>query len=689
MTSKRVLTGISMLFVLATLIASESSVAAPAYTIGGTVSGLNGSVVLQNNGGNNLTVSANGSFTFSTALKKRATYTVAVLTQPVGQTCSVSNGSGTVSAANVTTVLVFCANNSYTVGGTVSGLNGSVVLRNNGGDNLTVSASGSFTFTTPIAYGSTYAVTVFTQPAGQRCTVTNGNGVVGGANIMNVAVQCVGPPVLTLTPQAIKTFHFTWADVTGETEYRLLENPDGVSGFTLIATIAANTTSHDLAVSLPKRINARYILQACHTSDCADSATVSVSGTLAAAIGYAKASNTGVLDFFGTSVALSGDGNTLAVGAYMEDSAATGIGGNQADNTAVDSGAVYVFTRNGTTWSQQAYVKASNTGAVDFFGYSLALSSDGNTLAVGAVLEDSAANGIGGDQTSNVAVDSGAVYVFTRSGTTWSQQAYVKELATGSVDHFGIRLALSSDGNTLAVGAYGEDSAATGTNGGFNSGTAVDSGAVYVFTRSGTTWSQQATYIKASNTESGDNFGSSLVLSSDGNTLAVGAPGEDSAATGVGGNQVDNTALSSGAVYVFTRSGTAWSQQAYVKASNTGVGDLFGSSLALSSDGDTLAVGAYQEGSAATGIGGDQADNTAGGSGAVYVFTRSGTAWSQQAYVKASNTGAGDAFGRPLALSSDGNTLAVGAIYEASATTGIGGDQTGNTAGASGAVYLY
>jgi hypothetical protein len=178
-------------------------------------------------------------------------------------------------------------------------------------------------------------------------------------------------------------------------------------------------------------------------------------------------------------------------------------------------------------------------------------------------------------------------------------------------------------------------------------------------------------------------------VSSDGSTLAVGAPNEDSAATAIDGNQADNSAGRSGAVYVFTRSGGVWSQQAYVKASNTGVDDLFGSSVAVSNDGDMLAVGAIDEDSAATGIGGNQADNSVLTSGAAYVFTRSSGVWSQQAYVKASNPGAVDAFGTSVAVSGDGNTLAVGAPNEASAATGIRGDQTDDSAPNAGAAYLF
>ncbi|HWO23289.1 MAG TPA: DUF4215 domain-containing protein, partial [Kofleriaceae bacterium] len=172
---------------------------------------------------------------------------------------------------------------------------------------------------------------------------------------------------------------------------------------------------------------------------------------------YVKASNTGAEDAFGYSVALSADGATLAVGAVMENSAATGIGDDQASGIAYGAGAVYVFTWSGTTWSQQAYIKASNTGAGDGFGISVALSADGATLAVGAHYEASAATGIGGNQANNSAERSGAVYVFTRSGTTWSQQAYVKASNTRAHANFGRSVALSADGSTLAVGAYGHD----------------------------------------------------------------------------------------------------------------------------------------------------------------------------------------------------------------------------------------
>ena len=173
---------------------SGGDVTAPVtYSVGGSVSGLAGSVVLQDNGGDNLSVSANGSFAFPTKLAGGSAYAVTVLTQPAGQTCVVSGGSGSVGSANVTGVAVTCAANPpvvYSVGGSVSGLAGSVVLQDNGGDNLSVSANGSFAFPTKLAGGSAYAVTVLTQPAGQTCVVSGGSGSVGSANVTGVAVTC-------------------------------------------------------------------------------------------------------------------------------------------------------------------------------------------------------------------------------------------------------------------------------------------------------------------------------------------------------------------------------------------------------------------------------------------------------------------------------------------------------------------
>ena len=403
---------------------------------------------------------------------------------------------------------------------------------------------------------------------------------------------------------------------------------------------------------------------------------------------YIKASNTSYHDCFGWSIALSFDGNTLAVGAQAETVLSTGINADQTNRAAYGAGAAYVFTRNGATWSQQAYVKASNTAASAIFGTSIVLSSDGNTMAVGARGERSSTTGINGDQTDNLFANAGAVYVFTRSGTTWSQQAYIKASNTGRDAHFGWSVALSSNGNTLAVAAYSEKSNATGINGNQTNTSLNSAGAVYVYKRSGTTWSQEA-YVKASNTGQDAYFGYSVALSSNGNTLAVGSITEKSNGTGINGNQSDTSADRAGAAYVFTRSGTTWSQQAYIKASNNREGTAFGSSITLSSDGNTMAVGGRGESSNATGINGNQSDTSLRSAGAVYVFTRNGTTWEQKLYIKASNTDMSDEFGYSVGLSSDGRTLAVGAEGERSSARGINGDQSNTTLYRPGAVYVF
>ncbi|HHJ15274.1 MAG TPA: integrin, partial [Gammaproteobacteria bacterium] len=512
-------------------------------------------------------------------------------------------------------------------------------------------------------------------------------------------------PTPALSFSGIKTFRFTWSDASDATHYRLLENPDGLSGFTPVSgDIPQGTQVYEHRVPLYARTNAQYLLQSCNATGCTDSASVAVSGSLANSIGYFKAGSMDAGDRFGGKVALSTDGNTLAVGAYGED---------ENDNSVLNSGAVYVFTRDADGgWSQQAYLTASNAGAFDSFGFSIALSADGGTLAVGAYNEDSNATGVNdSNQGNNIATnDAGAVYVFTRGNdATWEQQAYIKASNTDEGDFFGYALAMSGDGNTLAVGAYNEDSGATGSNGDGGDNSSFNSGAVYIFIRdNGGEWSH-STYLKTNdvfanrqfgysvsldqdgntlavgtiasgayvftrdesdawsqqiNLDMGvaDKFGKSVALSADGDTLAVGAHQEDSGATGMSGDEAND----SGAAYIFSRDGGGnWSQQAYFKASNAETDDWFGYSITLDSSGNTLAVSAFREAGAAIGLNGDQSNNSASRSGAVYVFTRnSGGEWSQQAYVKASNTDADDGFGYSLSLSGDGGTLAVGALSE-------------------------
>lgn len=401
------------------------------------------------------------------------------------------------------------------------------------------------------------------------------------------------------------------------------------------------------------------------------------SGNVWAQQAYLKASNPGSNYEFGASVAISGD--TLVVGSPWEASAATGVNGNQADTSAASAGSAYIFTRSGTTWAQQAYLKASNTGANDGFGRKVAISGD--TVLVGASGEDSNATGVNGNQTNDSAADAGAAYIFTRNGTTWSQQAYLKASNAETGDLFGCAVGVSGD--TVVVGAYAEDSTASGVNGDQSNNSGFWAGAAYIFVRSGTAWTQEA-YLKASNAEgafypwtyyNGDQFGEAVAISGD--TVVIGTSEEDSNATGVNGNESDNSANSAGAAYVFARNGTVWSQQAYLKASNSGALHWFGEAVDIS--GDTIVVGApfFREG------GFDR--------GAAYAFTRSGTAWTQSAFFQASNPG-GISFARAVGIS--GETVICGAYYESSSATGVKRlhripvDSNGSTSGAAYITHL-
>jgi hypothetical protein len=549
----------------------------------------------------------------------------------------------------------------------------------------------------------------------------------------------------------IKQLQFSWGAVAGATHYQLLENADGTSGYSQVgADLTVTAFDHD--IFLPQRLNARYMVNACNSAGCTGSDTLYAHlGTrLREAIGYVKASNTETFDYFGYAISLSADGNTLAVGAPGDDS----YTGGQVDdcdaatpvNCAANSGAVYLIRRDASgNWSQLAYLKASTPGADDWFGYAVALAGDGNTLAVGAPMqdfgkvtdiggvylftrdptsggwsqhstqhpslglgdqagrsvalssdgrtlavgvefEDSNATTIDGDATDNSAADSGAVYILSLGDTGWVKQAYIKSSLNFDGDKFGADVALSGDGNTLAVGAPYQDTEAT------------DAGNVYIFSRAGNSWSETNRIFVFDNRD--DRFGEHLALSADGSTLAVGSSFEDSNATTINGDGSNDSAADAGAAYIFVANATTgwakWSQQAYIKALNAEAGDWFGSDLALSADGNILAVGAYSEGSPATSIDGDHTSNAATESGAVYLFSRDATTWSAKSYIKAANTEAEDNFGK-VALSADGNVLAVSASNEDSNATGIcaSGDtacattQINNSASKAGAVYLY
>jgi len=338
-------------------------------------------------------------------------------------------------------------------------------------------------------------------------------------------------------------------------------------------------------------------------------------------------------DYFGSSVAISDDGNTVIVGAQWEDAVV-------GSNTIWGAGAAYIFTWSETSssWSEQQKIQASDKQMNAYFGESVAISGDGNTAIVGAQYEDTPQS-----------TDTGAAYIFTWSETSssWSEQQKIQALDKQAGDYFGSSVAISDDGNTAIVGARGEDSYLAG-----------EAGAAYIFTWSETSssWSEQQK-IQASDKQGSDYFGESVAISGDGNTAIVGARLED-----------DTGGTDAGAAYIFTWSETSssWSEQQKIQASDKQGSDWFGGSVAISDDGNTAIVGARRE---------DPGDTT--DAGATYIFTRSGTSWSEQQKIQASDKEGGDLFGSFVAISGDGNTAIVGATNE---------DTGGGNAGAA---YTY
>ena len=299
-------------------------------------------------------------------------------------------------------------------------------------------------------------------------------------------------------------------------------------------------------------------------------------------------------DEFGWSVAI--DGDTIVVGADADDVFA---------NT--DQGSAYVFTRSGTTWAQQAHLFANDGSARDrdYFGNAVAV--QGNTAIVGAYLNDS------------FNVNQGSAYVFVRSGTAWSLQQHLFAADGTTADEFGSSVAL--DGDTAVVGAWSDS---IGAN--------FQQGSAYVFVRVGTTWSQQAK-LTAVDGQAQDFFGVSVSISSD--TVVAGSDWHD-----IGGNN------NQGAAYIFVRSGTTWSQQQQLIASDGAANDEFGHSVAIIAN--MAVVGAWMDDVV-----------SAVDQGSAYVFTRSGTAWTEQQQLAGTDSTAGDQFGTSVALS--GSTLIAGA----------------------------
>lgn len=566
------------------------------------------------------------------------------------------------------------------------------------------------------------ASSVDTSTPGDYTVTYNVTDAAGNAATTVTRTVTVQPPVPEPAEVSVqgdpKQLLFSWDEVQYTDYYRLLENPDGHSGFTQLGEdISADTltTTQDIAVHLFDWVNAQYQLEACNVTGCSISDVITAIDVMLDTIGHFKASNTESEDHFGGAVALSADGNTLAVVAPGEDSCATGVSRAQDDNACFGAGAVYLFRSGDNGWHQQAYIKASNTDAGDQFGSAIALSADGNTLAVGAPGEDSSATGIDGDQADNSMASAGAVYIFRYEDGGWRQSDYIKASNTGvevipeslytvavTAIEFGTELALSADGDSLSVAgqagwymirfdgvawheqAYFTDywcggDLATDAVGGIVAIASSDTcgckgycgygGSVVLYRFENDSWDTQ--HVRFEGGWESNLLPVSVALSAEGDLLAVGAEND----------YWDGPPM----VILLRADGLNWNVHGDFYGRES---EGFARKIALSGDGTKLVVGTWGEDSCAAGINGDQDDNACEDSGAVYLYRFDGSVWHRQTYIKASSVESGDVLW-VVALSTDGDTMAVGASGEDSCATGIDGNQDDNSCGGAGAVYVY
>ena len=308
-------------------------------------------------------------------------------------------------------------------------------------------------------------------------------------------------------------------------------------------------------------------------------------------------------DNMGQNIELSQDGNTLISGVPSEDG---------AGDVYTSSGAVYIYTRSGTTWTEQQQLRSPIIASQNQFGCSVSLSADGNIAVIGE------------RQATNSVLYQGVVHVYTRSGSVWTHQQMLTDPSPTSVDFFGWSVDISGDGLTIVVGVGNEDAGASETGG------------AQVYVNSGGTWTHQA-QLTANDAAYQDYAGKSVSISNDGNTVVMGA------------YQSDNGQIDSGAAYIFARSGTVWSQEAEILPSTIGYQYEFGASVSMSGDGQTVLISASGENI-----------SSLSNAGAAYVFSRSGSTWTEQGKLLPSTSASSVRFGYDTAISDDGNIAVVG-----------------------------
>jgi len=518
------------------------------------------------------------------------------------------------------------------------------------------------------------------------------------------AQQPARPPAPLVTTSAnLKELVFDWDPVPGAYTYWLLEKQNPRGYYTTIQNRIPGSRSR---AALPLAVHQfnwwqwRYIVASCNTAGCTRSAEIDPLEFMLDTIGYFKASNTDAGDRFGRSLAMSADGSTLAVGAPGESSSATGVNGNQADNSSANSGAVYVFRRTGRQWAQEAYLKGgvnhpeqSFGGPVNTLTKVLAISSDGAWLAVGAPAEGLAS------------AHAGAVYLFKRDPQgAWSLATTLRAATPAANDQFGYSVDMSQDGRTLKVSSLLPVD-----------GAGSPAGRTHIYVRPGDTWQHSVTLAPY---YAGDQC-PTVRMTGNGETLLSACR-----SSVTGGRRAITQRLIGGAwvriaefplrgfkvgqplainfhatrLVIYEGAGKVgryfWANGAWVLDA-TYIGsndeDTWSASLEFDNNGDNLATTDTIASVEGAGVlpelfnGGSQE----GASFMWYWVEDSLPRWQPRPTVKAVNPQFQDLFGLAVALSGNGRILAVGAPMEDGAARGIDGDRTSEGAEDSGAVYLY
>jgi hypothetical protein len=517
------------------------------------------------------------------------------------------------------------------------------------------------------------------------------------------------PPPQVTVGAGLKLLQFDWEPAPRASFYLLLHKPDAASPFAvhgnpILAPRARATLT--IPVHTLDWENARYKVLACNESGCPNSPELGVQDLMLPSIGYVKASNPDPFDGFGRFVVLSQDGNTLVTSSH-DDSNAVGVYADQSDNSSEDSGAVYVFRRVGASWKQEVFIKAGTNQPQQYFGIgypvghrALAVSGNGMLVAVGAPGEF--VNGV---------EKAGAVYLFSRLPQGgWTQQGDALTLPSpGVLDFFGVSVDLNSDGTLLKVTSLGPFDPS------------LPMGTTHVYQRTDTGWVQYAWFPP----EPGD-LGCGSQMSADADAIVavcnnavtgpvirarhhryrywwrvqdIPLPSYHPQQPALSGNSARMAVLTSTAagvrmVNVYGWTGSAWVLEAQLTSPGGTATDYpsWGEALAFNRNGTLLALGDYSNSSGGAGVSNaplPPGTPPANKHGAVFVYRREASGWTLSRVVKAPSPQHFDSFGRNIALSGNGLTMAIGAPSEDSAARGIDGNQADNSKLSAGAIYLY